>query len=45
MKKKEVIKWLTVVLALLGVLTQSGVVPPVVGEAAGALLPVVVGRV
>lgn len=40
--KKGAIKWLTVALALVGVLTQASVLPPVVGELAGALLPVLV---
>lgn len=43
MKKGTVVKWLTVALALVGVLTQAGVLPPVAAEAAGALLPVVLG--
>lgn len=41
-KKKGIAKWLTVALALVGVLTQVGVLPPAVAPALGALVPVVV---
>jgi hypothetical protein len=43
MKKKELVKWLTVALAAVGVLTQAAVLPPVVGQLAAALGGVLLG--
>lgn len=40
--KKGVLKWLTVVLALVGVATQAGLLPPVAADIADALHPVLV---
>jgi len=41
--KKGIVKWLTVALALVGVLTQVSVLPPLAGDIANALLPVALG--
>lgn len=45
MKKKGILKWLTVLLAAVGVATQVGLLPPVAADIAESLHPGVVAVV